>query len=225
MTVTRRLTAFGAAAGAMLAIGISGCGSSNHPSSSLTTGTPSAFTSPSANPVATPPVSAAELERGSPRQQITNTIVAFYRAAWENDASEACGLFSASGREGFLHAASISFPQAINKLSTCEHAMEIYNAALGESASTTEDNDTSFSPSALDHVGVAAIQISGQTATALAPTNVVDLINPERFLLVHSGGRWLINASRSLNKSNLPEILARAKAKGELTPKKVKRRR
>jgi hypothetical protein len=229
MTLTsnlnRRLARAGAPVAVLLGLAVAGCGSSSPATSAKTiTATPSAFTSTSANPVAVPPVSDAALVRGSAQHQITQAIVAFYRSAWEDDATQACALFSPTGRAGFMHAASISFPQSINKLSTCQHAMEIYNATLGDSATTAEDNDTSFSTSALDHVGVAGIRIVGATASAIAPTNVVDLINPERFVLVRLGGRWLINGSQSLNKSNLGQILARAKAKGELTPKKGRSR-
>jgi hypothetical protein len=204
------------AVGALLA----GCGSSAQSSTIATAkGTPASYNAGQANPVATPPLPLSTLERGSAQHQITEAIVAFYRAAWEDDASGACDEFSPAGVAGFMHAAKLSFPDSINRYSTCEHAMEIYSAALGESISTAQDNDTSFDPSALGKVGVLEIKISGDTATALAPTNVLDVINPERIDLQRFGKRWLINASQSLNKSNLPEILAKAEADGKLKAK------
>jgi hypothetical protein len=209
----KRITIFGTAALATAAL--AGCGSTSHGSGTVTA-TPAAYTTKSANPVAAPPLGAAALEHGSPRHQITEAIVAFYRGAWEDDATAACGEFSRAGVAGFMHAAKTAFPQSITPSSTCEHAMEIYSAALSESVSTAEDNDTAFDPSALDNVGVEEIRVSGESATAIAPTNVVEVINPEQIVLQRLDGRWLIEASHSLNKSNLPEILAKAKAEGKL---------
>lgn len=216
----RRLRAALVVAGAIAGICAAGCGSSHHANPQAQSTTPAAFNSAGANPLAVPPVTETALEHGSASNQITETIVAFYRASWQDNATQACSLFSAAGLAGFMRAAETSFPQSVNGQSTCEHAMEIYNAALGDSASTTEENDPSFSPNSLAKVGVTGIQITGATATAIAPTNVTDLINPEQFHLVKHQGHWLIAGSSSLNKSNLPKILAEAKAKGELTPKK-----
>jgi hypothetical protein len=100
--------------------------------------------------------------------------------------------------------------------------MAIYNAALGDSATNAEEADPSFSTAPLDNVGVAEIRIKGDTASAIAPTNIVELINPQLFLLTRVGSRWYINGSASLNKSNLPAILAKAKAKGLLTPHRAR---
>jgi hypothetical protein len=210
----KRITIFGAlAASAVLA----GCGSSSG-GSGTATATPAAYTTKAPNPVAAPPLGLAALEHGSPRHQITEAIVSFYRGAWEDDATAACGEFSPAGVAGFMHAAKVAFPQSINPESTCEHAMEIYSAALAESVSTAQDNDTSFDPSSLGKVGVQEIRIAGDSATAIAPTNVVEVINPEQIVLERLHGRWLIEASHSLNKSNLPKILAKAKAEGKLKP-------
>jgi hypothetical protein len=221
MIVTAR--SCGAVAAAALAIGAAGCGSGGRTSASRTTTTPTAYTAAAAagaNPVAVPPVTAGQLESGSAQHQITEAIAAFYRAAWEDNAAGACALFSPAGRAGFMHAAAMSFPSSVNKSSTCEHAMEIYNAALTESAQTTADNISGFSTAALDNVTAAEIRVTGTTATAIAPTNIAALINPMRFLLVRVGHRWLINGSRTLNKSNLAAILKRAQASGQLTPRK-----
>jgi hypothetical protein len=200
-----------------LAVGaaLTGCGSSAH-STATATGTPASYTTGQANPVATPPLPLSTLEHGSAKHQITEAIVGFYRGAWEDNASGACDEFSPAGVSGFMHAAKMSFPQSINRYSTCEHAMEIYSAALGESVSTAQDNDTSFSPSALGDVGVGDIRITGDSATAIAPLNAIDVINPEQIVLQRIGKRWLISASHSLNKSNLPAILAKAEAEGKL---------
>jgi hypothetical protein len=200
------------------AAAVAGCASAGH-SSGTATGTPAAYTTNTANPVAAPPLSLAALKHGSAVHQITEAIVAFYRGAWEDDATAACAEFSPAGVKGFMDAAKTEFPQSVNGDSTCEHAMEIYNAALSESVSTAADNDEAFSPTALDNVGVEKIRITGDSATAIAPTNVLEVINPEQIVLRRLNGRWLIEASHSLNKSNLAQILAKAKAEGELTPK------
>src|SRR5580658_2992895 len=143
MHVSRRLRAAlvvgGVAAGGLLA----GCGSVHKKTNPYaSSATPAAFNSPGADPLVVPPVSHTSLEHGSSSQQITETIVAFYRAAWQGNTTQACSLFSAEGLAGFMHAAETAFPQSVNGQSTCEHAMAIYNAALGDSASTAEDNDT-----------------------------------------------------------------------------------
>jgi hypothetical protein len=209
-----------------LGAGATGCGSSAQSAgghASPSAGTPTAYKTPGADPVAVPPVTDLRLETGPPSHQITETIVAFYRAAWQDNASQACALFSSAGQSGFLQAAHVSFPQSVQAGASCEHAMQIYNATLGVSASTAQDNDPSFTPDSLDQVGVGGIVVHGDRATAVAPTNVVELINPKQISLVHSGKRWLIDSSRSLNKSNLSQILARARAEGELKPKRGKR--
>jgi hypothetical protein len=210
-----RITIIGALA-LSAATAVAGCGSSGH-ASGTATGTPAAYTT--ANPVAAPPLSLATLKRGSASHQISEAIVAFYRGAWEDDATAACDQFSPAGVKGFMQAAKTAFPQSINPETTCEHAMEIYNAALSESVSTAQDKDEAFNPKGLDNVGVEKIRITGDSATAIAPTNVLEVINPEQLVLTRQDGRWLIEASHSLNKSNLAQILAKAKAEGKLTPK------
>ncbi len=208
MLASRFVTAAAAlAASAVLA----GCGQAGHTGSTL-----AAQTTPGGSPLQAPPVTDAALRTGSDEHRITEAIVAFYRAAWEDNAGQACGLFSAMGVKGFLHAAAISFPQSVNKYSTCQHAMQVYNATLADSAQTTAENDTAFSPNALNRVGVGAIELHGATATAIAPTNVADLINPKELDLVRQGDRWMIDGSRSLNPSNLQKILSQARARGLL---------
>jgi hypothetical protein len=218
--LTLRARWLGAAA-ATLALGsaLAGCGSSR--AGDQVTGTPAAQRSAlGAQELQAPPLSDSSLQSGSSSHRITATIVAFYRAASQDNATQACGLFTPAGRAGFMHAAKVSFPESINKYSSCEHAMEVYNATLADSEQTTEDNDPAFDPSALNNVGVALIQIHGSSATALAPTNVADLINPKRIYLVKTGQEWLIDGSKSLNASNLEKILAQAKAQGLLTSKR-----
>jgi hypothetical protein len=218
--IMKPITIIGAVA---LTAALAGCGSSgpNQGQGTATaTATPAAYTTKTANPVAAPPLGVAALEQGSTRHQITEAIVTFYRGAFEDDATAACGEFSPAGVTGFMHAAKTAFPQSINRFSTCVHAMEIYSAALGESVSTAQDNDPSFNASALDNVGVEEIRVHGDSATTIAPTNAVEVINPEQIILERLHGRWLIEASHSLNKSNLPAILAKAKAEGKLKPHK-----
>jgi hypothetical protein len=166
------------------------------------------------------PVSALQPLTGSARRQITETIAAFYRAAWQNDATHACGLFSPAGRAGFMRAAAISFPQSVNQFSTCTKAMQIYNASLGVSISNLQQSDPTVSGAALNHVNAGNITIKGITASAIAPLNAEPMINPKLIMLVRAGGRWLINGSQSLSKSDLPKILAQARKSGALKPGK-----
>jgi hypothetical protein len=194
-----------------IAAALAGCGGSSHH-----TGTTAATQNAT---VRAAPVSDLALVTGPPAQQITETIVAFYRAASQNDAARACSLFSPAGAAGFLRAAKISFPASINQFSTCTKAMEIYNASLTASISQLQQSDPAVSGAALDNVRVASISVRGVTATVLAPVNAEPMINPKLISLVRSGGRWLINGSESLNKSNLPQILAQARAKGLLPMK------
>jgi hypothetical protein len=209
-----------AATAGVLAVMAAGCGSATVHTSRAADGTPAAFTSASANPVAVPPVSRSALATGTDAHRITETIVDFYRSSWQGQPTVTCGLFTPAGVAGFMHAAEVAFPQGVVHTSTCEHAMSIYSAALGDSATNAEQADPSFSTAPIDNVGVAEIRIHGDAATAIAPTNIVELINPQLFLLRRSGARWYINGSASLNKSTLPQVLARARAKGLLTPKR-----
>jgi hypothetical protein len=202
-----------------LCAGAAGCGSSHKAKSDTSAAAPVKGTPASASVLQAPPISASQLRQGSAPQRITKTIVAFYRAAWQNDAATACGLFSAAGRAGFMHAAAVSFPQSMNKYSSCDHAMQVYNAMLADSAQTTVANDPTFNTSTLNAVGVEDIQIHGDSATAISPTNVAELINPKQLELVRSGERWMISGSKSLNPSNLARTLKAAKAKGLLSPK------
>jgi hypothetical protein len=213
MPLSQISLAAGAAAATLGAAGLSGCGAGHRAGS-----TPAASASAPAgvNPVAVPPITGAQLESGPATAQITATIVAFYRAAWQDQAQTACSLFSPAGVTGFMHAAAVSFPESMNRYSTCEHAMEIYNASLADSAQTTIENDPTFSTSTLDNVEVAYIHVHGDTASAIAPTNVAELINPKRIDLVRTGDRWQINDSKSLNASNLRHILLSAEAEGKL---------
>lgn len=201
--------------------GAAGCGSSQKATTDTSAAAPVKGTPASASPLQAPPISADELRLGSAQHRIKETIVAFYRAAWQNDASSACGLFSATGRAGFMHAAAVSFPESMNKYSSCQHAMQVYNATLADSAQTTVANDPSFNTSALNAVGVEDIEVHGDTATAISPTNVAELINPKQLDLVRSGERWMISGSKSLNPSNLEHILRAARAKGLLSPHKA----
>jgi hypothetical protein len=203
-----------------LSAGAAGCGSSHKTTSEASSAAPVKGTPASASVLQAPPISAAQLRQGSAQHRIKETIVAFYRAAWQNDAPSACGLFSAAGRAGFMHAASVSFPESMNKYSSCVHAMQVYNATLADSAQTTVANDPTFNTSALNSVGVEDVQIHGDHATAISPTNVAELINPKELALVRAGDRWMIDGSKSLNPSNLTHILKAATAKGLLSPRK-----
>jgi hypothetical protein len=213
-----------AAAAIAVAVGAGACGAGHGAGEAGNPRTASAAqrgpTDPSANPVAVLPVAEADLAGGPAAHQITETIVAFYRAAWQNQPVTACGMFSHNGVAGFLRAARVSFPESVNRYSTCTHAMEIYSATLGDSAANTVAADPTFSTASLDNVGVAFIHVAGGVASAVAPTNVAELIKPKRISLVRDAGRWRIDSSKSLNASNLKQILQAARARGALSAHK-----
>jgi hypothetical protein len=158
------------------------------------------------------PVSDLELVRGSPAHQITETLISFYRAAWQNDAARACSLFSPAGAAGFMKASTTAFPGSATPKSPCAHDMELFSAAHGDSVVNLQQSQPNASGDILDHIAVARIRITGNTATAWAPMNVSDIINPKLIDLVRIGGRWRINGSHSLNKSNLAAILRRSQS-------------
>lgn len=188
---------------ATLALAVAGCGSSGSNAANFATPT-------TAGAVGTPAgssVNGLALVTGSPTQQITETIQAFYRATWENDGSGACGLFSSAGVTGFMAAAKIAFPGSVNSVTTCAQAMTVFNASIASQVSSLQDDDVNVDGNALEQVGVSHIAISGDTATAQAPEGVGVLITPKLVHLVRLGGRWLINSSTKLGKT-LPQIVA-----------------
>jgi hypothetical protein len=201
----------------LLCAAVAGCGGSSSPSSSTASDPPSA-----SGASKTPPVSDLELTTGSPVHQITETLISFYRAAWQDDSARACGLFSPTGQEGFIKASRTAFPGSMLPSSPCTHAMQLFSAALGDSVSNLQQSDPNVSGDTLDNVGVANIHVHRATATAFAPMNVEQIINPKRIYLVQIDGRWRIDRSESLNKSNLPSILKHAQHKGLLKPKRHK---
>ncbi|HEX4107801.1 MAG TPA: hypothetical protein VHX88_06675 [Solirubrobacteraceae bacterium] len=209
----RFLTTTGAvlAAGAILA----GCTSSSHTRVSASPSGQGAVASAQQTTTPLP----ASLSTGSAKQQITATIVAFYRSTWQDDAPLTCALFSPTGLQGFMKASEVSFPDSVLPSSSCVHAVQVSNASLASSVEQDEENGPSIPGSILDNVGVGGISIHGNTATAIAPENVSIFIVAKRILLVHLNGRWLISGSQSLSR-NLPQLLGSAKAKGELTPKR-----
>jgi hypothetical protein len=163
-----------------------------------------------------PPVSDLQLVTGSPTHQITETLVSFYRAAWQDDAARACGLFSPAGAAGFMQASRTAFPGSATAASPCTHDMDLFAAALGDSVQNLQQTQPNVSGDVLNNVGVAGIEVHGRTATAIAPMNVAAIINPKRIDLVRIGEHWRIDASHSLNKSNLLRILKQAQQSGAL---------
>ena len=121
-----------------------------------------------------------------------------------------------------MRAAAVSFPASINKYSTCKEAMEIYNASLTTSISQLQNADPSVSGAALNNVTIGKIKLHGDVATAIGPLNALPMVNPKQISLVRIDGRWLIDGSYSLSKSNLPALLKRAEAEGKLKPKRKK---
>jgi hypothetical protein len=183
-----------ALAGLVLSAAVAACGASHHAAGTLQTPTAKP---PGAGPLRVPPISDAALSTGDRQHRITETIVAFYRAAWQDDPARACSLFSPAGITGFMRAAAVSFPGSVNRYSSCTHAMQIYSASLGVSVSSLQQSDPSVSGEILDNVGVANIRIHGDRATAVAPTNAVPIVGAKLISLVRTGGRWQIDGSRS----------------------------
>jgi hypothetical protein len=211
----------GAIAVLSISAALAGCGGS-HPAArtsasasppGVPAGAASTTANPAANPVAAPPIPDAALKSGSTAHQISMTIAAFYRAAWEDNAQGACALFSPNGANGFLHAAKVSFPGSVNGTSTCAEAMKIYNASLATSVQQLQNSDPSVSGSTLNSVKVGKISVRGNAATAIGPLNALPEINPKLIKLVRMHGRWLIDGSYSLSKSNLPSLIKRAPGK------------
>jgi hypothetical protein len=209
------------AAALLICATLAGCGGGGSSSNSKSAAA-AALAKSIAQATKPPPVSDLELTTGSPAHQITETLVSFYRAAWQDDAARACALFSPAGEAGFMQASKEAFPGSIDASSPCTHAMQLFSAALGDSVSNLQQNDPSVNGDILNNVGVTNIQVHGAQATVFAPMNVEQIINPKRVYLVQTNGRWRIDKSQSLNKSNLPEILKKAQQKGELSPKKHK---
>lgn len=209
--IARSTTAGGLAALA-LAAGIAGCGGS---SSTSTARTPARTAPPQVAPI-----SDLELVTGTPQHQITATIVSFYRAAWHDDAARACSLFSPAGLAGFMRAARVAFPGSITRYSTCVDAMRVFNAGLVDSVNTlVQQQGVPVSGAVLDHVAVQDLRVIGNFATVIAPVGIEPIIKPKRISLVRERGRWLIAGSHSLT-TTIAQMLAEARAKGELTPAK-----
>jgi hypothetical protein len=196
--------------------GMCGCGNTKHVSSSTRYAPAAATQSAQA-----PPVNQLDLASGNDQHQISATIAAFYRATWQGQGSAACSLFSATGVAGFMKAAKVAFPNSINPTTSCTQAMAFFHAGLADSVDTLQQSGVNVSGDILNHVGVKDIRVSAGTAAAEAPENVQVFIKPKRFLLVRQNGRWLIEGSQKIGKT-LPQILATAKAKGELRPKHAK---
>lgn len=197
---------------------LAACGGSHHRTSAATNNlVPPTPTGPGA-PTPAPPVSDLAMVSGPAAKQIAQTAVAFYRAAWQNRGAEACALFSPTGKAGFMRAAKVSFPQSINQFSTCTEAMAIYNASLVTSVQNLQQDDPQVSGDGLNNVKIGRIQVHGSTATAIGPLNALPVVNPKQLNFVNIGGRWFINGSYSLSKSNLPKILAEAKKGAKKVP-------
>ena len=199
----------------MLALGaaVTGCGSSNKSASAHQK-------SPTSIQVVQPPaVDVRDLLTGSPEQQITATIVTFYRATWQDDRALACSMFSPAGETGFMQSAKIAFPYTVNGHFTCPEVMSYFNATLADSADNLQQAGVNVSGNILDNVGVKDIVVHGNTATAHAPENVEEFIKPKLFMLVRMNDRWQIQGTKELGKT-LPQLLAQAKAKGQLRAKK-----
>jgi hypothetical protein len=196
-----------------LAAAATGCGSGARAKTAASHASPTSIQVTQA-----PAIDVRDLKTGNAAQQITSTIVTFYRASWQNNRSLACSLFSPAGETGFMKAAQVAFPYTVNAKFTCEQAMAYFNATLADSVNTLQQAGVNVSGNILDNVGVQHIVVHGAAATAQAPEEVSELIKPKLFALVHVDGRWLIEGSKKLGKT-LPQLLAQAKAKGELRAK------
>ena len=200
----------------MLALGaaVSGCGSGSRSASSTK------HTSPTSIQDLQPPtVDVRNLLTGSAQQQITATIVTFYKATWQDNRTLACSMFSPAGETGFMQSAKIAFPYTVTGHFTCPEVMSYFNATLADSADNLQQAGVNVSGNILDNVGVKDIVVHGNTATAHAPENVEEFIKPKLFTLVRLHDRWQIQGTKELGKT-LPQLLAEAKAKGQLRVKR-----
>jgi hypothetical protein len=204
------------AAAVALSIAATACGASSPHTNTQAQPAPAHATNAAA--VQAPAVNQIDLASGSDRRRVSATIAAFYRATWNDQTSSACSLFSPAGSKGFLKAAKVAFPSSINPTTSCAQAMEFFHAGLADSVDTLQQSGVNVSGDILNHVKVNDVRISGTSAAAIAPEGVDVLIKPKRFLLVRDNGRWLIDGSQKVGKT-LPQILAKAKAKGELRVK------
>ena len=202
---------------AVIALGAAatGCGSSAKSASSTTKGK-----SPtSIQDVQAPAVDVRDLLTGTPQQEITATIVTFYKATWQDDRALACSMFSAAGEKGFMASAKVAFPYTVTSHFTCEEVMSYYNATLADSVDNLQQAGVNISGNILEDVGVKDIVVHGDTATAQAPENVEEFIKPKLFVLQRLNDRWEIEGTKELGKT-LPQLLAQAKAQGKLRAKK-----
>jgi hypothetical protein len=199
-----------------LATAVTGCGASSTPQPSAS----ASHASPTSIQVTQQPatIDVRNLETGSAAHQITSAIVTFYRATWQANGSLACSLFSPAGVTGFMKAAQVAFPDTLNGKFTCPQAMAYFHATLADSVNTLQQAGVNVSGNVLDNVGVQHIAVHGATATAQAPEGVPEFIKPKLFMLVRVNSRWLIEGSKKLGKT-LPQLLAQAKAKGQLRAK------
>jgi hypothetical protein len=199
---------------AVLALGLAatGCGAGDKSASSGKSAT-------SIQDVQPPAVDVRNLLIGTAQQQITATIVTFYRATWQDNRTLACSMFSPAGEKGFMQSSKIAFPYTVNAHFTCEQVMSYFNATLADSADNLQQAGVNVSGNILDDVGVKDIVVHGNTATAQAPENVEEFIKPKLFTLQRLNGRWQIEGTKELGKT-LPQLLGAAKAKGELRAKK-----
>jgi hypothetical protein len=157
-------------------------------------------------------VDVRDLLTGSPQQQITATIVTFYKATWQDDRALACSMFSPAGEKGFMQSAKIAFPYTVNSHFTCPEVMSYYNATLADSVDNLQQAGVNVSGNILEDVGVKDIVVHGNTATAQAPENVEEFIKPKLFTLQRLNDRWQIEGTKALGKT-LPQLLAQAKAR------------
>jgi len=197
-----------------LAVAAAGCGSSDKSASSTSHKSPTSI-----QDTQSPAVDVRDLLTGSPQQQITATIVTFYKATWEDDRALACEMFSPAGETGFMQSAKVAFPYTVNSHFTCPEVMSYYNATLADAVDNLQQAGVNISGNILEDVGVKDIVVHGNTATAQAPENVEEFIKPKLFVLQRLNDRWQIEGTKALGKT-LPQLLAQAKAKGELRAKK-----
>jgi hypothetical protein len=198
-----------------LGAAITGCGSSAKSASSASGKSPTSI-----QDLQAPAIDVRDLLTGTPQHEITATIVTFYKATWLDDRSLACSMFSPAGEKGFMASAKVAFPYTVTAHFTCEQVMSYYNATLADSADNLQQSGLNVSGNILEDVGVKDIVVHGDTATAQAPENVEEFIKPKLFVLQRLNDRWEIEGTKSLGKT-LPQLLAQAKAKGQLKTKKT----
>lgn len=166
-----------------------GCGSGS--------GDTTAAEAPPATTTSTAP--AKPLPKGD-EGKITQAIRTFYASAQNHDAEVACAQMSEEGQSGFVKGAESAYPGVIHEgSSTCEETMALFSDGIQANREGLQKDGITLEDSDLSQVTVSEIEIDGDSATAVAPDEVIG-IDPKYISLERDGETWLISGSESLSK-------------------------